>query len=133
MQNRSMPRAVFDTDGDLASTRGELDRVRDEVGEDLKHPIVIELREEGAGGDLRREGDALLERGGLERLRRFRHQGGGVTLDGRHRELPGVDAGDVDEVADEPIHPRDVAPDAVAAAETCGSGSSSPAGAAAPG
>src|SRR5207249_9756506 len=54
----------FDPDDDLASGRGELDRVRDEVGEDLKHPIVIELREEGAVGDLRRERDALFESGG---------------------------------------------------------------------
>ena len=72
-------------DADLALARRELDRVREEVGEDLEHPIVIEHGAKRAGRDLGREGDALLQRGGLEGVRRFRQQGGGVAFDGRHR------------------------------------------------
>jgi hypothetical protein len=39
------------------------------------------------------------------------HHSDGIPFDGHHRQLPRVDAGDVDDVADQAIHARDVPPD----------------------
>ena len=47
------PSRRFDPDHDVPAGRSELDRVRDEVGEDLKQPVVIERREERTGRNLR--------------------------------------------------------------------------------
>ena len=47
----------------------------------------------------------------MEQLDRLREQRVNVSGLERHRQLPGIDAGDIDQVADETVHARRVALD----------------------
>ena len=96
-------------DGDCASSRGELERVGDEVGEHLKHPLVVEVGQEGALDGLELEGDPLLRRGVRERFDGLGEQRDRVAARGLESELAGVDAHDIDQIPDEPVHAGGVA------------------------
>src|SRR6187549_3010563 len=47
---------AFATNPDAAAVRGEFDRIRNDVGEHLKHPIVVKLCQKGAFGHFRLQG-----------------------------------------------------------------------------
>src|SRR5687768_5695262 len=65
---------AFATNPDSAALRSELDRIRNDIGEHLKHPIVVEFCQKRALGHLRLQGDTLRRCSGLERIHRLVNQ-----------------------------------------------------------
>jgi hypothetical protein len=91
---------------------GELDRVRQQVGEDLPDPRRIGVDPRGHGAlVLHRQGDALVERLGPHEGRHVRHQLHRLALDALDGQLPGLDLREVEDVVDQAEQPLAVAPD----------------------
>ncbi len=97
---------------DRAALGGELDRVADDVREDLQHPAPVACHVQVGAAD-RLQAQALLGRRGVERFHGITHDefdGEQARLD---REATALDGRRVQEVVDEPIHPQRRAPDGV--------------------
>ncbi len=107
----------FDANRDLAALGAEFDRIREEVGEDLHHPVVVEIRHDRSFGAFQGERNSL--RGGdrLERRHRFGDQCAKILTRGGYRQLAGIDAGDVGQVSDQPGHAGGVTFDALQTGE----------------
>jgi len=94
-----------------ASIGRELDRIGNEVSKDLKHPVVVESRGQGALANLRYKANSFLPRRGFETVYRLCNQLGNVADLWVYSELARVDANDIEQIAHHPIHSGDVALD----------------------
>jgi hypothetical protein len=84
----------------------------------LEDAIVIDLALEAVARERRVERDAFLRRRVAERLHRFPDDRTGIAVGFRQSQHAGVDARDVDEISDEPVHASGVALDPIHA-EDC--------------
>src|SRR5205823_11162715 len=88
-------------DDDLAGV-GELDRVADQVEQDLaQSPWVADDSYRHVGLDVEDELDALVRRGLREQLDRLLGDVFGAEVDGLHADAAGLDLGEVEDVVDD--------------------------------
>lgn len=94
------------TYANTAALRRELDCVRQQVREHLQHAIVIEGRHHRPCRHPGVKGDVLEHGVGMKHLDGLSHEEGKVAGRLGDRQLSGVDACDVEQIADQPVHPR---------------------------
>jgi hypothetical protein len=108
------------TNRDLPASRRELQRIRDEIREHLKDPLMVERREKRRGIDPGLQGHPFCRGGCSKRIRRFGDQNGQIPRCRCDGELTGVYAGDIDQVADQPVHAGGVPLDALGFRDNAG-------------
>jgi hypothetical protein len=110
-------RDSFYADDNSPSLRRELDRVAQNVRENLEDPRWIEGSRRGRRHDLCHERDPPRRRLGLKGVHGLRDDLSGISNLTRHREDACLDTSNVDQVSDETVHPRPRALNALSVGE----------------
>src|SRR5205823_2830498 len=85
----------------VAAARAELDRVREQIPHDLLEAIGIAMND-GCEIEMFFDGDLLRRRRGPQRLNRIRDDGAQIDRSYSQPELAADDAGDIEDIFDEP-------------------------------
>ena len=88
--------AALEREADVTSFRRRVQRVLQQVGDDLREPVRVRVRRQDLG-TIDRHRDPELGRGGTEGVDRGPYRLGRVDRSGRERELARVDPGQIEE------------------------------------
>ena len=96
----SVRRSRLRPDADLAGL-GELDRVGDEIAQDLGDLALIRHQRRQAAGLLEDESDVIADQQRAQHAAQRAEQIGGLELGRAHHRLAGLDLGDVEQIVDQ--------------------------------
>jgi hypothetical protein len=102
----NLPGESMRMSADRAARRAELERVAEQIGEHLQHPVGIRVDRRQPLGDLNLKRQPLLVRYSLHHRRCLPHQFRGRLLRGGDRKPAGFQAADVEQVLDKRVHLR---------------------------